>query len=190
MPLRDLLLALSIMVVWGVNFVAIRWGVNEVPPLLLTALRYVVAAFPAVFFIRRPKVALGILIGYGLAVGVGQFGLLFAAIKFGMPAGLASLVIQLQAFFTIGLAVAFLGERPKGAQLVGALVAFAGIAVIAVERLGGGSGLAVRHDHWGGGLLGGRQPPHQEGGAYRHAGLRRLVEPRAAHSALCAVADL
>src|SRR5205085_1948579 len=84
-------------------------AVGEVPPLLLTALRYVVAAIPAVFFIGRPKVALGILVGYGLAVGVGQFGLLFAAIKLGMPAGLASLVIQLQVFFTVALAVLLLG---------------------------------------------------------------------------------
>jgi O-acetylserine/cysteine efflux transporter len=137
MSARDTLLVLAIVIVWGVNFVAIRWGVDEVPPLLLTALRYVVAALPAIFFIKRPKVALAILVGYGLAVGVGQFGLLFAAIKFGMPAGLASLVIQLQAFFTIALAVLFLGERPNGAQLFGALIAFLGIGVIAVERLGG-----------------------------------------------------
>jgi O-acetylserine/cysteine efflux transporter len=134
---RDILLVLAVVIVWGVNFVAIRWGVDEVPPLLLTALRYVVAAVPAIFFIKRPKVALGILVAYGFAVGVGQFGLLFTAVKFGMPAGLASLVIQLQAFFTIGLAVLFLGERPGPAQLIGALIAFAGIGVIALERLGG-----------------------------------------------------
>ncbi|MBI4921745.1 MAG: EamA family transporter [Devosia nanyangense] len=137
MSLRDTLLVLAVVTVWGINFVAIRWGVDEVPPLLLTSLRYVVAVLPAIFFVRRPQVALALLVGYGFAVGVGQFGLLFAAIKFGMPAGLASLVIQLQAFFTIGLAVLFLGERPKGAQLAGALIAFAGIAVIAAERLGG-----------------------------------------------------
>lgn len=134
---KDILLVLAVVIVWGVNFVAIRWGVDEVPPLLLTALRYVVAALPAVFFIRRPKVALGILLAYGGAVGVGQFGLLFTAIKLGMPAGLASLVIQLQAFFTIALAVLFLGERPSPAQLIGALIAFAGIGVIAIERMGG-----------------------------------------------------
>ncbi|MEO8759231.1 MAG: EamA family transporter [Devosia sp.] len=137
MPIRDIFLALAVAVVWGVNFVFIRWGVNEVPPLLLTALRYVVAAVPAVFLVKRPKVAIGILVGYGIAVGVGQFGLLFTAIKFGMPAGLASVVIQLQVFFTIGLAVLFLGERPSGAQLLGALVAFAGIGIIAIERMGG-----------------------------------------------------
>jgi O-acetylserine/cysteine efflux transporter len=137
MSLRDTLLVLVVVTVWGLNFVAIRWGVDEVPPLLLTALRYVVAALPAIFFVKRPKVALALLVGYGFAVGVGQFGLLFAAIKFGMPAGLASLVLQLQVFFTIALAVLFLGERPRGAQLFGALVAFLGIGVIATERLGG-----------------------------------------------------
>jgi O-acetylserine/cysteine efflux transporter len=134
MPARDLLLALAIVVVWGVNFMAIKWGVTEVAPLLLSALRYVVAALPAVFFIRRPDVALSILVGYGVFVGVGQFGLLFSAIHLGMPAGLASLVLQLQTFFTIGLAVLLLGERPSGAQLAGALVALAGIGVIAAEK--------------------------------------------------------
>ena len=134
---RDLAAALVVVVVWGVNFVAIRWGVDEVPPLLLTALRYVVAVLPAIFFIKRPQVGLWLLIGYGVAVGVGQFGLLFSAIKLGMPAGLASLVIQLQVFFTIALAVLLLGERPKLPQLLGALVAFAGIGAIASERLGG-----------------------------------------------------
>lgn len=134
---RDMLLALFVVIIWGVNFVAIKWGVEEVPPLLLTALRYLAAALPAVFFVRPPKVRISILILYGLAVGVLQFGFLFSAIRLGMPAGLSSLVMQVQAFFTIALAVLFLGERPKGAQLLGALIAFAGIGVIALERLDG-----------------------------------------------------
>jgi O-acetylserine/cysteine efflux transporter len=134
---RDLILALFVVTVWGVNFVAIRWGVDEVAPLLMTALRYTLAALPAVFFIRRPAVSLPVLAGYGFAIGVAQFGLLFMSIKLGMPAGLSSLVMQLQAFFTIGLAVAFLGERPKPAQWLGAAIAFGGIAVIAFERLAG-----------------------------------------------------
>ena len=83
----------------------------EVPPLLLTALRYVAAVLPAIFFVRRPDVRLASLIGYGFAIGVVQFGLLFVAIKLGLPAGLASL-IQLQVFFTMGLAALFLAERP------------------------------------------------------------------------------
>lgn len=134
---RDLILALFMVTVWGVNFVAIRWGVDEVAPLLMTALRYLLAALPAVFLIRRPAVSWTILIGYGFAIGVAQFGLLFVSIKLGMPAGLSSLVMQLQAFFTIGLAVLFLGERPSPVQWLGAAVAFAGIGAIALERLDG-----------------------------------------------------
>jgi len=137
MPVRDLSLALAIMLVWGVNFMAIKWGVAEVPPLLLSSLRYIVATLPAIFFVKRPQVALGMLVAYGFAVGVGQFGLLFSAIHLGMPAGLASLVLQLQTFFTIGLAVLLLGERPRGPQLAGALVALVGIGIIAVEKLEG-----------------------------------------------------
>jgi O-acetylserine/cysteine efflux transporter len=131
---RHLLLALLLVTVWGVNFVAIRWGVDEVPPLLLSALRFVLAAVPAIFFIRPPRVPLGTLVSYGLVVGALQFGLLFVAIKLGMPAGLSSVVMQLQAFFTIGLAVLLLGERPRASQLFGALTAFGGIGVIGVER--------------------------------------------------------
>lgn len=134
---RDIVLALLVVTVWGVNFVAIKWGVDEVSPLLLTALRFLAAAVPAVFFVRRPKVALPILVAYGVSIGVMQFGLLFVAIKLGMPAGLASLVMQLQVFFTIGLAVLFLGERPGSFQFAGALVAFAGIGAIGLERLEG-----------------------------------------------------
>jgi O-acetylserine/cysteine efflux transporter len=132
---RHLLLALVLVTVWGVNFVAIRWGVDEVPPLLLGALRYVFAALPAVLFIRPPRAPLAVIIGYGMLIGVMQFGLLFAAIKLGMPAGLASLVMQLQVFFTIGLAVLILGERPpRVVQLFGALAAFAGIGAIGAEH--------------------------------------------------------
>ena len=135
MPPRDILLALTVPLVWGLSFIAIRWGVDEVSPLLLTAIRYFFAAIPAVFFIRRPQVDWRILVGYGLAIGVGQFGLLFLSIKLGLPAGLSSLVIQLQVFFTILFAYAMFGERPSRWQIAACVVAFAGIGVIAVERV-------------------------------------------------------
>lgn len=134
---RDILLALGVILVWGVNFVAVKWGVAEISPLLLSGLRYVVALLPAIFLVKRPKVSVWLLIAYGLTVGVGQFGFLFSAIKLGMPAGLSSVVLQVQVFFSIGLAVLFLGERPSLFALIGALVAFAGIGVIAYERLEG-----------------------------------------------------
>jgi len=134
---RDILLALIVVFVWGLSFIAIKWGVELVPPLLLTALRYTFAAIPAVFFIKPPKVNLSILLAYGISVGVLQFGTVFVAIKLGMPAGLSSLVVQMQAFFTIGLAALFLGERPGRFQMIGAAIALLGILVIATERLSG-----------------------------------------------------
>lgn len=136
MPLRDLLLALLVVVIWGLNFVAIKWGVAEVSPFLLTFLRYLGCALPAVFFVRKPAVSWKILIAYGLTVGVLQFSFLFTAIRLGMPAGLASLVMQMQVFFTMGLAVLFLGERPRPVQLLGAGVALFGLLAIASEHLG------------------------------------------------------
>ena len=104
LPLRSLLLALLITFIWGVNFVVIKWSVGEASPLLVAALRFAVAAFPAVLFVPRPQVPARILWGYGLAVGVVQFGLLYLAVQLGMSAGVASLLMQTQAFFTALLA--------------------------------------------------------------------------------------
>src|SRR5215217_686225 len=136
MPLRDLLLALLVVVIWGLNFVAIKWGVAEVPPFLLTALRYLGCALPAVFFVRKPDVSWRILIAYGFSVGVLQFSFLFTAVQLGMPAGLASLVMQMQVFFTMGLAVFFLGGRPLSVQVGGAAIALFGLLAIGSEHLG------------------------------------------------------
>jgi O-acetylserine/cysteine efflux transporter len=133
---RDLALAVCVAAVWGVSFIAIKAGVAEAPPLALTALRFLLAAFPAVLFVPRPKARLLDLAGYGLCIGVGQFGLLFAAITYGMPAGLASLVIQIQSIFTILLAWLLLGQKPRAAQLIGAGVALAGVALIGFSRGG------------------------------------------------------
>ena len=137
MPLRDIALALGVVLVWGVNFVAIKWGVDEVPPFLLTALRYLGCALPAVFFIRPPKVGWPLLVAYGMTVGVLQFGFLFTAMRLGMPAGLASLVMQMQVFITMALAVSLLGDRPAPVQLGGAAVALIGLGTIAAEHVGG-----------------------------------------------------
>jgi O-acetylserine/cysteine efflux transporter len=134
MPLRHNLLAASVALLWGVNFVAIDVGLETFPPLLFVALRFALTAFPAVLLVRRPAAAVKWIVAVGFFLSVGQFGLLFVAIHMGMPAGLSSLVIQLQVVFTIALAVAFLGERPSRVQLCGAALAFAGLASIAAGR--------------------------------------------------------
>lgn len=137
MPFRDIALALGVVLIWGLNFVAIKWGVDEIPPFLLTGLRYLGCALPAVFFIRKPQVGWGLLIAYGMTVGVLQFGLLFTAMKLGMPAGLASLVMQMQVFFTMALAMLLLGDRPTPLQLGGAALALVGLGTIGAEHVGG-----------------------------------------------------
>jgi O-acetylserine/cysteine efflux transporter len=136
MPVRHVLLAVAVAVVWGVNFVVIHVGLADFPPLLFVALRFTLVAFPAVLFVRRPAVPWRSVVAVGLFLSAGQFGLLFVAMDQGLPAGLASLVLQVQVLFTIGLAVLLLGERPRRLQVLGALIALGGIAVIALGRGG------------------------------------------------------
>ncbi|HEU6441714.1 MAG TPA: EamA family transporter [Microvirga sp.] len=137
MPLVHALAAVLVTVIWGLSFVVIKLGVGAMPPLLLCALRFFFAALPAVFFIPRPKVPFGNVVAYGFFLGVAQFGLLFAAIALGMPASLASLVMQAQVFFTILFAALFMSERPGLHQIAGGLIGFCGLVVIAVPRLSG-----------------------------------------------------
>ena len=130
MPLRSLLLALLITFIWGVNFVVIKVSVEAAPPLLVAALRFALAALPAVFFVPRPRMRWQTFLGYGLSVGVVQFGLLYLAIQLGLSAGLASLLMQMQAFFTALLAASLLRERLPANQIAGIALAFTGMAVI------------------------------------------------------------
>ncbi|MFG3548088.1 EamA family transporter [Streptomyces sp. NPDC047725] len=129
-------LALGVLVaaVWGVNFTVIEIGLDHFPPLLFSALRFLAAALPAVFFVGLPKVAWKWIVAVGLALGVAKFGLLFVGMDAGMPAGLSSLVLQIQAVFTAVIAAAVLGERPAGVRVLGMVVACAGIGVAAVDE--------------------------------------------------------
>jgi O-acetylserine/cysteine efflux transporter len=130
---RHLALALLVVTIWGVNFAIIKLGLQQVSPLSLAVARFTLAAFPWVFFIPRPKAPWRLIALYSLFIFVGQFGLLFTGMKIGMSAGLSSLILQLQVFFTIGLSVLLLGERPNVWQVAGALLAFGGIAIVAVN---------------------------------------------------------
>ena len=131
LPPRHLLLALAVVAVWGTNFVVIKWTLGSLPPLLLGSLRFALAFAPVALFVRRPAVAWRVLAAYGALIGAGQFGLLFIAMRADITPGLASLVVQTQVFFTIGLAMALAGERVRGFQVVALALAAAGLAVIA-----------------------------------------------------------
>ncbi|MFE4124792.1 O-acetylserine/cysteine exporter [Kosakonia sp. YIM B13605] len=137
MTRKDVLLAMLVVVAWGLNFVVIKVGLHNMPPLMLAGLRFVLVAFPAILFVARPRVPLRLLLGYGLTISFGQFAFLFCAIKFGMPAGLASLVLQAQAFFTIILGAGVFGERLQIKQLVGITLAVLGVLVLIESSLNG-----------------------------------------------------
>lgn len=139
MTRKDGLLALLVVIIWGINFVAIKMGLQNMPPLLLAGLRFLLVAVPAMFFIPRPKIPLSLLLGYGLTISFGQFAFLFSAIKFGMPAGLASLVLQAQAFFTIILGALTFGERLQARQFAGISLAVVGILVLIEGSVSGQS---------------------------------------------------
>jgi O-acetylserine/cysteine efflux transporter len=135
---RDIGLMLAVVALWGFSFVAIKVGLREIPPFALAALRFFFAAVPLVFFVRRPRLPWPYIACYGFAIGVCQFGLLFLGMKLGMPAGLSSLVIQLQVFFTIGLAIAFLGDKLRKQDVVGAAIATVGVALLGLYKLQSG----------------------------------------------------
>ena len=137
MTRKDGLLALLVVVVWGLNFVVIKLGLHNMPPLMLAGLRFMLVAFPALLFVSRPAIPLRLLLGYGLTISFGQFAFLFCAIGLGMPAGLASLVLQAQAFFTIILGAFVFGERLQGKQLAGIALAIFGVLVLVEGSLGG-----------------------------------------------------
>jgi hypothetical protein len=130
LPLRHFLLALAVVAVWGTNFVVIKLALGQMPPLLFATLRFSLAVFPAILLLPRPPVPWGNLAAYGLLIGVGQFGLMFVAMNGHISPGLASLVVQTQVFFTIGMAMVLSKERLARLQWIALALATGGIAVI------------------------------------------------------------
>ena len=137
MSVKDMLLALCVVVAWGVNFVVIKLGLQGMPPFLLAGLRFALVAFPAIFFVRRPPIPLRWLVVYGMTISFGQFAFLFLAIKLGMPAGLASLVLQAQAFFTLLLGALLLAEKLRWNHIVGIIIATLGMFMLATAGMEG-----------------------------------------------------
>lgn len=136
MPVPHIALAVLIAAIWGFNFVVIRLGLDAFPPLLFNGLRFVVASLPFLLFFRSPGVPWRWVIGVGMVLGVMKFSLLFLAMAWGMPAGLASVVMQAQALFSVVFAAVLLGERPRRMQWFGLSIAAFGLIVIAGDMDG------------------------------------------------------
>ncbi|MBP2850023.1 EamA family transporter [Dickeya oryzae] len=130
MTIKDRLLALCVVVVWGVNFVVMKIGLHDMPPFLLAGLRFLLVVLPAILVVPRPALPLRWLAAYGMTISFGQFAFLFCAIKMGMPVGMASLVLQSQAFFTLMLGAWWLGERLQWNHWLGIVVAALGMVVL------------------------------------------------------------
>ncbi|MFF2086626.1 EamA family transporter [Nocardia sp. NPDC058176] len=135
MTTRDRLLGLTVVVLWGLNFLAIRIGLDHFPPFFFGALRFAVIAIPVLVFIPRPAVRTRWLLLYGTGFGILQFAFLFTAMRVGMPTGLASLVLQSSAPFTVLLGAVLLRERPRPVQIAGLMVAVLGMVVIGADRM-------------------------------------------------------
>ena len=140
---RDLLAALVVVILWGVNFVAMKWGLRSFSPFQLGAARYLCAALPLVLLVRPPRMHWRWVLLFGLFQGVGQFGFLFIGLKVGMTAGLASVLLQTQVFFTALLGFALLRERPGLPLRVGMGLAALGLVCFAMNYVGPGSGMGV-----------------------------------------------
>ena len=129
----DLLLTLLTVVVWGVNFIAIYMGLKDLPPFLFCTVRFALSALPFVFFLPKPKTPFKFVLGFGLFNFVLQFGLLFSSIQLGLSPGLSSLIMQVQVFFSLGLAYMFFGEKPTLLKITGSLISFVGIGIVAAN---------------------------------------------------------
>ncbi|WP_410871814.1 EamA family transporter [Nocardia sp. A7] len=143
MTSRDRLLGLTVVVLWGLNFLAIRIGLDHFPPFFFVALRFAVIAIPVLIFIPRPAVRTRWLLLYGTGFGILQFAFLFTAMRVGMPTGLASLVLQSSAPFTVVLGAVLLRERLRPVQIAGLAVAVLGMVVIGADRLANATLLPV-----------------------------------------------
>jgi len=133
MPISHLLLALLVVLIWGVNFIFVKLALQDISPLFLCAIRFLLASMPAIFFIKRPPIPFRILMLYGLIVFALQFSLVFIGMNSGMTAGMASLLMQVQIFFSMLFAAILLKEVPTAWQIVGALISFIGIGLVSMH---------------------------------------------------------
>ena len=140
---RDRGAALAVILIWGMNFVATKLALVDFTPFQLGAARFLLTAFPLIFWVRPPAVGLRWLLLYSVFQGLGQFGLLFFSLRVGMTAALAAVLMQTQVFVTALLAMAVLGERIPRPQRVGLALAACGVVCFVIAAVAPGASKAV-----------------------------------------------
>ena len=136
MNVKSISLALIVVIIWGLNFSVIKFGLAELPPILFSGLHFLVVAIPAVFFIPFPNTSVWNVLGVGLFLGVLKFSLLFIAMESNASAGIASLLLQAQVIFTILLSVLLLKETMNRFQVVGISIATFGFSLFFINSSG------------------------------------------------------
>lgn len=129
-PPSQLALAGLVILIWGSNFIAVKWGLDRMAPLALCAWRFLFSFIPVCLFLRPPRGHMRLVIAFGILTGLGQFGLLFIAMEHFISPAMASVVVQAQAFFNVALAGIVLKEGIRPSQILGCIVAAAGLVVI------------------------------------------------------------
>ncbi|CRM93518.1 putative amino-acid metabolite efflux pump [Pseudomonas sp. 22 E 5] len=140
---KHLSLAVLVTLVWGVNFPITKLGLRAIDPFVLTGIRFALAALPLVFFIKRPAVKFSYVAAYGFIFGLGMWGVINYGIQVGVSPGIASLIIQLSVFFTMGWGFLLFKEKIRGAQMLGAVLALIGLAGIISTQEGNHAVLGV-----------------------------------------------
>ncbi|UXH99958.1 EamA family transporter [Photobacterium sp. TY1-4] len=143
MDIRSIALALLVVVIWGLNFSVIKFGLDELPPLMFSGLRFLIVAVPAVLIVPFPKTSVWNVLGVGLFLGVIKFGLLFIAMQEDASAGIASLLLQSQVIFTILLSVLWLKESISRSQIFGIAIAVTGFSLFFITSNGNATLLGV-----------------------------------------------
>jgi len=131
MPIKHVVFAFMVALIWGLNFIFVKFSLDEIPPFLLCALRFLLASVPAIFLVKPPNMPFRMTSLYGFIMFALQFGFLFMGMSVGMTPGMASLIMQIQIFFSMIFAALILGEKPSFYQLIGGIVSFIGISLVA-----------------------------------------------------------
>lgn len=130
---RDLLLLLGITILWGLNLVISKVGVESLPPILFTTLRFAIMALVLAPFLRLYRGQMGALAVAGLLSGAVCFALMFVGLALAENVASVAIAGQLGVPFTTLLSVALLGEVVHWRRWTGIALSFAGVLVMGLD---------------------------------------------------------